>query len=252
MNANDVQKFISDPVNFLGDKQIAFPGNDTTDGSMQEFTIPSPRMPTGHANRYEPVPFFRYTPAAAAKDLYFITEITGNYTVAENPGGTSHSMVRGTYLSWSSGRGLVTDLVPSDATFFMTAAIDGCCVLADGDPSQPSVYHINMTPPETDAAWHGAGDRAFKIPIWKDYYESVAKALHAAGKISATPSICDPYYYMHLWQAGGPSRVFGVKRGGNWTFYLNVLNQETIKAETVEIFPNRDMNIKRALSGLTG
>lgn len=51
---------------------------------------------------------------------------------------------------------------PNDPDIFFTAAVDGCMVIVDGSPSQPTVYHANRKDLDTDTEL-GAKDDA-RIP----------------------------------------------------------------------------------------
>ncbi|MBC8273428.1 MAG: hypothetical protein H8E40_00445 [Chloroflexi bacterium] len=163
------------------------------------------------------------------------------------------------FLPWKSARIVSMDLQPGQSpSIFFTAAISGCSVFVEGQPSSPRAYHagIAMTgawPPMNDTVPQQvrmANARENPILVWRELYRSVSSV---AGRPSlqdfkevnkedyVSDGIIDQRGFKTTRRAqllegqlrGSPAWrdaellrcspwgcVFGVRTNRDWTFYL--------------------------------
>ncbi len=133
---------------------------------------------------------------------------------------------------------------PNNPDIFFTAAVDGCMVIVDGSPSQPTVYHANRRDLETDTSVGAPDDE--RVPQMIEDMSSLkdlrnkqtrGKAMEPAPGAGATAAMYMPLARKTELQqnpltvtdderrqfAKALGAIFGVRRDDVWRFYYERL-----------------------------
>jgi hypothetical protein len=122
-------------------------------------------------------------------------------------------------LPWEKSFAGRTQLGAGGSSIFLTPSLNGCCVMISGTTVQPVVVHANCQP--TALLTPVSDNQPLYFRLWSDVYVTVASQLVAKGHIPDTNlELLQPTDYM---LAGvSDASVFGVRSGGNWSFYVVV------------------------------
>lgn len=136
------------------------------------------------------------------------------------------------WLPWGSGKVYMGQLAGAYEYFF-TYTINGCGFIVGGTTAQPLVAHANLESKRLDKAVEDAMKK-HKSPaaagkaaadeqglVYEQFYGNLAAKLIQMGEMSgARLEVVTPQQY--LIDAGASfGAVFGINKGGSWTFYGN-------------------------------
>lgn len=237
MTPEELNEFRANPGDLLGTRVLSiFPPTANTVNSMES------TLRVGTTD----VPARRYYPPNNVHNLYMSHnpdqdrfEVSGN-----NPGKDRTSQRLNSYfLPWDSNRVYYLHLDNlQNVDFFFTAELNGCCVFASGGQNAPVIVHANLSPAELEDITLDKGSlgaqaaqlRKHQLKVYDKYYGELLGLLFEESIVVSEPPwvAFDPNRYFE--RGGNKARVFGIKRGGNWTIYSNVETKDrTPKGQTV-------------------
>ncbi|MFL5344198.1 MAG: hypothetical protein ACJ8AT_05360 [Hyalangium sp.] len=126
------------------------------------------------------------------------------------------------FLPWRSDCFFSMKLGPA-ADLFITAAMNGCCVMIAGPRATPTVFHVNFKEVIPDVNSSDLGTiKQQQNPEYTRQYSAALKLLQQRGLLGEDVTIFDPAFYMAL-NASNRGVVWGVRDGSNnWTFYYQM------------------------------
>lgn len=150
---------------------------------------------------------------------------------------------------------------PPDPDIFFTAAINGCSVFIQGDPANPTIYHCGGDPdypttkrdPQVAATfWRNlvinSGEQGQRLrgEVNKTDYVLDITTTNAAEKSTASSRQYESWLKantddtVRIKQVKPWGCVFGIRRNGNWTFYLQenaTIQYATIRKKKIALGP---------------
>jgi hypothetical protein len=142
--------------------------------------------------------------------LYETVEAMKAFSVISDP--TSSHRFSARTLPWQTDKAWGTRLALTTERVFMTPPMNGCCVFACGPANAPSVVHANLITDDVNAS-----TAAGRQKLLERNYQIVLQGLLHAKILTGKVAVVAPGDYGYP----GLGVFFGIKRGSNWTFYLN-------------------------------
>jgi len=225
MNQQQYRQFLDDPRTLLNGpgnvRQIKLTGLAATDNAVSRAVMQNGVMSLRYrfsAARVTPV-WLRYdaTPYPATSALW----------VSGGPPPLPPAVIqrdRAYYLQWGVDQAYAIEL-GADAQLFFTAELTGCGILVFSAPQKLIVVHHNVQVPNVPQTFfqrlfesnqaHAQRSAANAVDVRAQTLYNLAQDI-----VATTPGITRGTL-MSVAQYANPSRVFGIKRGGQWRLFVN-------------------------------
>ncbi|NOK17500.1 hypothetical protein [Corallococcus carmarthensis] len=153
----------------------------------------------------------------------------------------------------------------ADANYFVTAALQGCSIFVTGDPTSPTVYHLNANAAGANAPNDAARYQA-KVQVMEARFNAARKVMGGNQQSSASASMLDympgmlsvagtaqleydhgvsgtswhhvgTHAFRSFWKVDQDElmqfgTVFGVRKEGRWSFYFQKRSRHEYRYKT--------------------
>jgi hypothetical protein len=224
MTHQQYRQFLDNPVAMLSAGNVR---QIRLDGSM-DHVIPNSVSRIVHNPGAVPLHYqysaARVVPVTIQYQDTGIPPTSGVWVNRNTPAAGEYQRDRAYYLQWGADQAYAIEL-GYDAQLFFTAQLTGCGILIFTAPHRTIVVHHNVQVPPVPPTifqrlFENAANRALREA---DHAGNVrAGTLYdlAHDIVAATPDITGGTQ-LSIQQYNPPTRLFGVKRGGQWRFFVN-------------------------------
>lgn len=225
MNQQQYRQFLNDPRTLLNGtgnvRQIRLTGFGATDNAVSRAVVEGGVLSLRY--RFSAA---RVTPVSLRYDDTHIPATSAIWVSGGTPPPPPAVIQRDRayYLQWGVDQAYAIEL-GADAQLFFTAELTGCGILVLSAPDKLIVVHHNVQVPDVRQNFMQRlfeRNQSYRQRSDNNAIDVREQTLHnlAQDLIATTPGITGGTQ-LSVAQYASPSRVFGIKRGGQWRLFIN-------------------------------